>query len=80
MQFMMTRVDMTAQVPSTAENKNALALVESFFVERDYAVKKSLMVNGFSGVEYPVDLLASIPGSKSSNVILRIHGQKPFDD
>ena len=78
MQFMMTRVDMTAQVPSTTENKNALALVESFFVERDYAVKKSLMINGFSGVEYPVDLLASIPSLKSSNVILRIMDKNPL--
>ncbi len=69
-------------MPSTTENKNALALVESFFVERDYAVKKSLMINGFSGVEYPVDLLASIAGSKSSNVMLRImdKGALTIDD
>ena len=72
MQFMMTRVDMTAQMPLTTENKIVLALVESFFVDERLPVKKSLMVNGFSGVEYPVDILASIPDSKSSNVILRV--------
>ena len=58
MQFMMTRVDMGAQMPSATENKSALALVESFFVERDYEVKKSAVISGFSGVEYPVDLFA----------------------
>ena len=59
-------------MPSAIENKSALALIESFFVERDYEVKKSAVIRGFSGVEYPVHLLAKIPGSKFSNVILRI--------
>ena len=78
MQFMMTHVNMHAQIPSATENKSALVLVESFFVERDYEVKKSSIISGFSGVEYPVDLLASIPGSNSSNVMLRIVDKNPL--
>jgi DNA-binding PadR family transcriptional regulator len=72
MQFMMTRVDMGSQLPSAAESKSVLALIESFFVERDYTVEKSVVVSGFSGVKYAVDLLAHIPGSQSPRVILRI--------
>jgi DNA-binding PadR family transcriptional regulator len=76
MQFMMTRVDMGALIPSATENSSALALVESFFAERGYEVKKSTVITGFSGVEYLVDLFASIPLSKSSNVMLRIVDKK----
>ena len=72
MQFMMTHVNMRPQIPSATENKSALALVESYFVERDYEVKKSSVISGFSGLEYAVDLIASVPGSRSSNVMLRI--------
>jgi len=72
MQFMMTHVHMGTQVPPAIENKSALALAESFFEERDYKVKKSVVITGFSGVEYRVDLFACIPETNSSNVMLRI--------
>jgi DNA-binding PadR family transcriptional regulator len=72
MQFMMTRVDMGGQIPSPIESKDALALLENFFAQRDYNVEKSTVVSGFSGVKYPVDLLANLRSSQSSKVILRI--------
>jgi DNA-binding PadR family transcriptional regulator len=78
MQFMMTHVDMVAQIPSALESRSALALVESFFVERNYNVKKTMVISGFSGMEYPVDMLASLPDSKSSNIMLRIVDKNPI--
>ncbi len=78
MQFMMTRVDMGAQIASATETKGALALIENFFLERNYEVKKTNIISGFSGVEYPVDILASVPGSQSSNVMLRIVDKNPI--
>ncbi len=78
MQFMMTRVDMSAQISSPAANKSALALAENFFAERDYAVTKSMTVAGFSGVEYPVDLLAISSTSKMPRVIVRILDKNPI--
>ncbi|MGI0090480.1 MAG: PadR family transcriptional regulator [Nitrososphaerales archaeon] len=72
MQFMMTRVNMGLQLPLASGDRSALELVEGFFLEHGYVVKKSGVIRGFSGVEYPVDLFANAPGSKSSNVIVRI--------
>lgn len=78
MQFMMTRVDMGAQIPPAIESKSALTMVENFFIERGYLVKKSIVVTGFSGVEYPVDLLANITNLRSPNVMLRIVDKAPL--
>lgn len=78
MQFMMTRVDMGALIPSTNENKVSLALAETFFMEHDYNVKRSIAVIGFSGVKYQVDLVAIGPENQRSKVILRIVDGKPL--
>jgi DNA-binding PadR family transcriptional regulator len=78
MQFMMTRVNISAQIPSALENKDALARIENFFVERDYTVRKSVILRGFSGIEYTVDLIASSPGPKPSQIIVRVIDKSPI--
>ncbi|MDG6904421.1 MAG: helix-turn-helix transcriptional regulator [Nitrososphaerota archaeon] len=78
MQFMMTRVDMGTLIPSANENKISLERAERFFIEHDYNVKKSVTINGFSGVKYLVDMLAIRPENQRSKVIIRIVDGKPL--
>ncbi len=77
MQFMMTRVNMRAQVSTALEYRDALSLLENYFVQHNYIVRKSVVMNGFSGVEYTVDLFASESSSKNLNVLLRIVDNAP---
>ena len=58
MQFMMTKVNLSSNFNSAKDNKEALSLVENFFLGHDYSVKKSAPARGFSGSEYVVELLA----------------------
>ncbi|MDG6998652.1 MAG: PadR family transcriptional regulator [Nitrososphaerota archaeon] len=82
MQFMMTRVNMGAHFPPVSDNKEALALVESFFVDHDYTVKKSVSARGFSGSEYLVDILAKNDGANIPSILLRMlnNGTITIDD
>jgi DNA-binding PadR family transcriptional regulator len=77
MQFMMTRVNMRAQVSSALEYRDALSLLENYFVQHEFKVRKSSVLNGFSGVEYMVDLFANGSDSKNENVLVRIVDKAP---
>lgn len=82
MQFMMTKVNMSAHFPKVSDNKEALALVESFLSDHDYAVKKSVSARGFSGSEYLVDILAKNDGANFPSILLRMldNGTVTIDD
>ena len=78
MQFMMTRVNMSAQIPAAPESRDALARIENFFVDHGYAVRKSVLLRGLSGIEYTVDLIATSPAPKPSHVIVRVVDKSPI--
>ena len=79
MQFMMTRVNMSAQIPKAPECSDVLSRIENFFAEHGYAVKKSVLLRGFSGIEYTVDLIASTPAPKPTHIIVRVVDKKPIN-
>jgi hypothetical protein len=82
MQFMMTKVNMGAHFASVNDNKEALTMVENFFLDHDYSVKKSTSARGFSGSEYLVDILAKKDVSSFPIILLRMlnNGAISIDD
>jgi DNA-binding PadR family transcriptional regulator len=54
------------------EQSRALDLVEGFLTHRGYMVRKLTVVKGFSSQEYPLDLFATRPEFKFSNIVLRL--------
>lgn len=77
MQFMMTKVDMGAHFSSVKDNKEALAILENFFLERGYTVKKCTLVRGISGSEYLVDIIAKKNESEFQSILIRMLNNEP---
>ena len=73
MQFRVTQVGWITKPEAqlTTEQNKALDFIEGFLSRRGYTVRKHSMVKGISGQEYPVDIFASKPDIKLSNVVVR---------
>ena len=74
MQFKVSGANSFPSLPhnATEEQSRALDLVEGFLTHRGYIVRKLTVVKGFSSQEYPLDLFATRPELKFTNIILRL--------